>query len=104
MGSVFRLSRTQLEALIHDRAANGAQVVFTRHAQLRMKERRIVHGEVLEVLRRGRIDRPPEPNAAKGALECRMQRFVAGRELGVVAALSDEMPDVVVVTALVIGT
>ncbi len=47
--------------------------------------------------------RPAEPNLMRGALECRMERFVAGRNLGVVVALNDEAPNMVIVTALVIG-
>jgi hypothetical protein len=46
--------------------------------------------------------RTPEPNVARGSLECRMQRFLAGRELAVVAAVSDAYPGVVVVTAMVL--
>ena len=56
-----------------------------------------------EVLQRGQLRREPEPNLAYGTLECLMERFCAGRDLGVVVALSDEDPDLVVVTAMVIG-
>lgn len=68
-----------------------------------MKERHILRVEALEVLRLGRLRQRPEPNLVNGTLECRMQRFLAGRELGVVVALGDDMPGVIVVTALVIG-
>ena len=53
-------------------------------------------------LNEGRLTRPPEPNLALGSLECRMQRVMAGRELAVVAAISDEDPAVIVVTAIVL--
>lgn len=58
--------------------------------------------EVVEVLRRGRMLRTPEPSLRFGTLECRMQRFLAGREVEVVAALSDADPSVVVVTVLIV--
>jgi hypothetical protein len=103
MASVFRLSTAQVQRLIRERARDSAQVGFTQHVLVRMKQRRILRPEVLDVLRLGLIERPPEPNAQRGSLECRVQRFVAGRELGVVVALSDDSPMLVVVTAIVIG-
>ena len=48
------------------------------------------------------MTRSPEPNLALGSLECRMQRFMAGRELAVVASISDDDPAVIVVTAIVL--
>ncbi|MEO5771778.1 MAG: DUF4258 domain-containing protein [Burkholderiaceae bacterium] len=78
------------------------RVSLTLHALKRMKERHVLRDEVFEVLETGRIARQPEPNVARGALECRLQRFVSGRELAVVAAVSDDNPQVVVVTAIVI--
>lgn len=103
MLSVFRLSTVQLQRLIHERARDSVRVLFTHHVLVRMKQRHILRPEVLDVLRLGVMDRAPEPNALRGTLECRVERFVAGRELGVVVALSDEDPNLVVVTAIVIG-
>jgi Domain of unknown function (DUF4258) len=65
-----------------------------------MKLRHVLRDEVLEVLERGRIVRRPEPNPAHGSLECRVQQFLAGREVAVIAALSDEDPTVVIVTVI----
>jgi hypothetical protein len=78
-------------------------VAFVSHALVRMKQRAITRLEVLEVLRQGRLRRAPEPDPAHGSLKCLMQRFVAGRELGVVAALSVDEPGVIVVTVVDIG-
>ncbi len=103
VSSVFRLSIVQLQQLIRTRSVDTVRVVFSRHVELRMKQRQILRPEVLEVLRRGRLQRTPEPNPARASLECRMQRFVAGREIGVVVALNDDDPNVLVVTVLVIG-
>ena len=83
--SVFKLSTAQPERLIRERAALAIHVRCTSHAESRMRLRRVSRMEVVEVLRRGRMTRTPEPNLRFGTLECRMQRFQAGRELGVVA-------------------
>jgi hypothetical protein len=100
--SVFRLSIAQLERLIHDRAKQPMLVSMTVHALMRMKERHVLRSEVIEVLECGHMQRPGEPNLARGSLECRLQRFVSGRELAVVAAVSDDHPQVIVVTAIVV--
>jgi len=47
------------------------------------------------------IHRTPEPNMAKGSLECRMEMYVAGRDCAVVVALADENPNLLVVTVWV---
>ena len=65
-----------------------------------MRKRHIPADIVLEVLRLGRR---PEPNMMKGSVECLMERFVAGSQIGVVAAVSDEHPNVIVVTAMHTG-
>ena len=67
-----------------------------------MKQRHILREEVYDLLCKGRLTRAPEPNPALASLECRMQRFMAGRDLVVVAALSDEDPIVIVVTAIIL--
>lgn len=100
--SVHRLTTAQLERLIHERAGQPMRVSLTIHALKRMKERHVLRDEVFEVLEKGRITRPPEPNVARGSLECRLQRFISGRELAVVAAVADDDPQVIVVTAIVV--
>lgn len=100
--SVFKLSLIEVERLLRKRAALTANVKLTNHVLARMKLRHITREEVYEVLCQGRLARPAEPNLAMGSLECRMQRFMAGRELAVVAAISDDDPAVIVVTAIVL--
>ena len=100
--SVFGLSTVELERLVRKRASLTANVRLTNHVLVRMKQRHIAREEVFDVLSHGRLARTPEPNAAKGSLECRMQRFMAGRELAVVAAVSDDDPSVIVVTVIVL--
>ena len=100
--SVFKLSLAEVERLVRARAALTANVRLTRHVLVRMKLRHIIREEVYDVLCHGRLARPPEPNMALGSLECRMQRFMAGRELAVVGAISDDDASVIVVTAIVL--
>lgn len=101
--SVFKLSTSQLEARIRKTASDNALVIFTDHARTQMRKRHIPADIVLEVLRKGRIRRTPEPNLLKGSVECRMERFIAGSQTGVVAAISDDHPNVIVVTAMHTG-
>ena len=100
--SVFKLSLSEVERVVRIRARSTGNVRLTQHALTRMKLRHITREEVYDVLCKGRLTRAPEPNLALGSLECRMQRFMAGRELAVVAAISDDDPIVIVVTAIIL--
>lgn len=100
--SVFRLSLAEVERLLRKRSALTANVRLTNHVLARMKLRHIAREEIYDVLCHGRLARPPEQNLALGSLECRMQRFIAGRELAVIAAIADDDPSVIVVTAIVL--
>lgn len=91
-------SEAQLARHIRAAAKNTQSVIFTDHANVQMSKRKVSSLEVYECLRTGTIRRQPEPNEMKGSLECRMQRYVAGRELAVIVALCDEDPDILVVT------
>lgn len=93
-------SRQQLEAYIREKSADTANLFFTAHIQAQMRARRIVMATVLETLRRGRIKRKPEPNTMRGSLECRMEHFCAGHNIGVVVAVSDDDPNLILVTAM----
>ncbi len=81
-------------------AEDSSHVIFTHHVLKRMKERAITQEMALNVLRKGSIRRTPEPNAHKGTLECRMEYFVAGRDIGVLVAVDDAQPNLIVVTAM----
>lgn len=96
-----RKSIPQLEKHIRFVARQTASIVILPHAKSRMRTRKVTVHEVYEVLRQGCIHRPPEPNPAKGSLECRMARYVAGRDCTVVVALSDENPNLLIVTVWV---
>lgn len=76
------------------------RVIFTDHALLRMRQRQVSRAAAVEILRKGVIRREPEPNIRRGTLECRMEYYVAGRNLALVVAVDADDPAVVVVTAI----
>ncbi len=58
---------------------------------------------VFEVLQKGLIKREPEIDMVTGYLKCRMERFVAGRELAIVIAVENgSATKGVVVTAIAV--
>lgn len=91
----------QLQRHIRSIAADTGAIFITTHAKGRMRKRHVSVNEVFECLRTGTISRQPEPNPSKGSLECRMQRYIGGRECAVVVALCDEDPTLIVVTVLI---
>ena len=100
---IKKQSKSQLQLRIRNTARESERIFVTKHAETQMRRRTITRELMEEVLRGGQLRREPEPNVAYGTLECRIERFCAGRDLGVVVALSDEDPDLVVVTAMIIG-
>lgn len=93
-------SKSQWQKHIRRQAATAANVIFTNHAQLRMRQRHISHIAAFEILKKGTIRREPEPNLRHGTLECRIEYYVAGRDLPLVAAVDAGNPAVIVVTAI----
>lgn len=69
-----------------------------------MRQRSVTMRQVLEVLQRGVIRREPEPDIKTGHTLCRMERSVAGRDIGAVVALRGADADSgAVVTVILIG-
>ena len=93
-------SQAQQEAFVQLQAQDTTNIIFTNHVLKRMKERKITAPCVIDTLRHGRMRRPAEPNIKTGSLECRLDRYVAGREIGVVVAIDDDNPNLIVVTAM----
>ena len=93
-------STRQLEKVIRESAKTSSNVFVTAHAKQQMLKRGILRAEVDECIAQGVIRRVPEPSLAHGTLECRLERYVAGRNLSVVVAIHDDDPSVVVVTAM----
>lgn len=97
-----KLSKPQLQKHIRTAAKDSAAVFILAHAKARMRQRKVTLHEVLEILRCGVIQKTPEPNPAKGSLECRMEFYVAGRNCAAVVALDDDNPKLLVVTVMLI--
>lgn len=93
-------SKSQWQKHIRTLTSVPANVVFTNHALLRMRQRHISRLAAFEILKKGVIRREPEPNLRRGTLECRMDYYVAGRNLALVAAVDTDNPGVIVVTAI----
>lgn len=97
---ITQQSVAQIQAHIRETANNTVNIMFTEHVRKRMKERKISDACILATLREGSIKRPPEPNLMYGTLECKMEHYCTGRQIGVIVALSDEDPTLVLVTAM----
>jgi hypothetical protein len=65
-----------------------------------MRERRITLAMVYEALRKGNLIREPEINLRWGTLECRMERYVGGRNIAVVVAFEVDTAGLPVVTVM----
>lgn len=93
-------STPQLERHIRQSAAQSANVAFVKHAWDQMRARHVNQAMVMEVLRKGRMLRPPEPDIRFSGLKCRMEHFVAGMNVAVVVAVEYPAPDLTVVTVI----
>lgn len=93
-------STSQIEAHIRSAAQESINIQISKHAKKRMRERKLTLPCIFEVLKKGRIRQTPEPNADYGTLECRMESYIAGHNIAVVVAVSDDDPTMIVVTAM----
>ena len=93
-------SQHQLEKHIRISAADSANVVLVRHAITRMRQRRITMPMLMEVLTRGTMARPPEPEMRRTGLRCQMQHFVAGVNVAAVVYVEYPAPKLVLVTVI----
>ena len=90
----------QLEKHIRRMAADSANVAFTDHADVRMRQRHVNRPMVFDVLLQGRMNLPPEPDIRHGGLNCRMVRYVAGMNVAVVVDVEYPAPELVIVTVI----
>ena len=93
-------SKSQWQRHIRMALSAPERIVFTNHALQQMRARRVTRSEAMDVLKKGIIRREPEPNLRRGTLECRLEYYVAGRDLALVAAVDSGNPAVVVVTVI----
>lgn len=90
----------QLQTHIRKESKASINIVFSDHVKVQMKKRHITVDMVMTTLQKGSIKRTPDPNHMKGSLECRMEYFVAGFDIGVVVAIYDDDPSLILVTAM----
>lgn len=96
-------SQAQLAKHIRLVSKTSGSVFFTAHVKKQMAKRKISTLEVFECIRMGTIRREPELSDDQESLECRMERYIAGRELAVIVALCDDDPNVILVTVYLVG-
>ena len=98
------LSKRQWESLIREIAGKSNQIIWTEHAKQQMKTRHITMPMALDALSKGSIRLEPEPNIRTGDTICRIERYIAGKDIGICVALeSEKVATMIVVTALIIG-
>ena len=93
-------SDRNLENHIMLSAVDSANVVFTTHARLRMRQRYINDPMVLDVLRNGIMTSKPEPDMKHTGLKCRMLRYAAGVQVAVVVYVEYPAKNLLVVTVI----
>ena len=93
-------SNHQLERHIWQSSADSANVAFVKHALDQMRARHVNQAMAMEVLRMGRMHRPPEPDIRFTGLKCRMEHFVSGMNVAVVVAMEYPEPGLTVITVI----
>ena len=93
----LRMTDDRLRRLIAVAAADSAQIIFSKHALLRMRQRRILLTQVQYVLQRGNVSESAHQDLT-GHWKCTLQAKVAGDLVRVAAALmEDEAKNTVIV-------
>ncbi len=93
-------SAPQLEKHIRSESQNSGNVIFSTHARQRMKVRKITDAYAIQTLRKGQIKLKPELDKFTGDIKCRMEYFIGGIDVKIVVAVSDEDPELIVITAI----
>jgi len=96
----MNLTAKKATQMVRALTADSSQVFFTRHAEDRMKARKVTRTQVLRCLTKGRIVEGPA-KGVKGNWEFRLECVSAGDALNVAAALDSDGNGnfVVVITA-----
>ena len=102
MSRISSIKPTDRQAIewVKEAGNQHRRLVFTSHAEKRMKERRIGRRQVLETLKNGHISEPLHQDI-RGDWRCNVSWFHAGARLnlGVVFTLSDKGELLVIATA-----
>ncbi len=94
-------TRQQLEQHIRQTSQDVSNIVITKHAQIRMRQRGVLTREIFHCLQRGRVDVMPEEDIKTGHLVCRMQWYGSARNVTVCVGLDDDNPKLLVITVIV---
>ena len=96
----LRMTDDRLRRLVAVAAVDSARIIFTKHALLRMRQRRILLTQVQYVLQRGLMSEPAHQDLT-GNWKCTLQAKVAGDLVKVAAALiQDDAGDSIVVISV----
>jgi hypothetical protein len=90
----------QLERHIRQSSVQSANIAFVKHAWEQMRARHVNRSMVMEVLRKGRMHKPLEPDMRFTGLKCRMEHFVSGMNVAVVVAVEYPQPGLTVITVI----
>lgn len=94
----IRLSRAAALTVIRAAAEDTSQIIVTRHAEQRMRQRRITMRQVVACLRLGVMTEGPALDI-KGCWSCRIERMVAGDDVKVALAI-DPLAKVIIITVM----
>ena len=75
-------------------------MAFVKHALDQMRTRHVNQAMAMQVLRKGRMHKLPEPDIRFSGLKCRMEYFVAGLNVAVVVAVEFPEPGLTVITVI----
>lgn len=92
--------------VIRERAQVSSRIVILRHARQRMVERSVDDLDVQRLLRGGAVTEGPyvPSDSRTGADRCSVEGIIEGRRLRVVVELHDNPPDLLVVSAIDLGS
>ncbi len=85
----INLSVASAQRLVRELAQDSARVFFTKHARLRMRQRHIDRGQVVDVLTLGRVVEEPARQAA-GDWLFKMAYVSKGDDVTVVVSLDQD--------------
>lgn len=97
----FKMSNEMLRRKIAKIAADSSRVVITQHAKQRMRQRKVLLRQVLDVLHGGKIVEPAHQNT-HGDWCCTLEKLTAGDRVKVPAVLEskDSGEFVIVITVI----
>jgi len=93
----FKMTDARAKQLLARIADDSNNIIFTRHAMARMKQRKITPKQVINCLKRGEITESPYLDQY-GCWKITLERHVAGERIGCAIALDDSREKTIVIT------